>query len=363
MSRRVSIVQIGVGTVGSEVARLVLAGRARQLAQGLDLTYAALADTSGAVVSPDGLPPGIVARAVEAKRAGRALAELEGGRTLCPEELVGLLSGLESAVLVDCAVGDATYDAHLLALRRGWRSVLSNKAPLAVSQERYDALACAARGRLWHEATVGAGLPVIGTLRSLLEAGDEVEEIAGCLSGTLGFITTELVAGTPYSEAVRRARDLGYTEPDPRDDLSGLDVARKALILARVSGRRLSLEDVRVQPLLPPLDPALSVREFLAAAEAGDERFGSLVERARRRGRTLRYVARVPAEGEVTVGLVEVEAESRIGSLSGPDNIVQMRTREYREHPLVVIGPGAGPVVTAMGVLSDLLEAARSCAG
>ncbi len=360
--RQVGLIQLGVGVVGREVVRLVIRNRdSWRETYGIDVGYLALLDSSGMLSGPDRLSDDMLAEAVAQKERGGSLRDMSNTvPDASPDALRALQSVQVLGSVIDCAAGEQTYEHDLHALEGSFNVILSNKAPLAVSQERYDALHDAGKtGSLWYEATVGAGLPVISTLRSLLDTGDEVEEVVCCASGTLGYITSELMHGRTYSEAVGRARELGYTEPDPRDDLSGLDVARKALILARTFGRRLELEDVRVEPLLPPLDSSLSVPEFLQALPSADSQFRERVERAGRDGNSLKYIARVPADGEVTVKLEEVPAASQIGSLTGPDNIFSFRTREYREHPLVVIGPGAGPVNTAMGILSDVLAGAR----
>ncbi len=361
MTHQVRLVQIGMGNVGREVVRLLMESRERWLHRyGVNVCYAALLDTQGGVVCPDGIPDRVLRDLVAAKETGQSLAENSVGMRVSPlEALQRLGPDLGPVVLVDCAAGGGTYEAIHQTLLSGGSVVLSNKAPLAVDQERYDHLMEAGQSRLLNEATVGAGLPVLSTLRSLLDSGDEVIEIQACASGTLGYITSELMAGRQYSEAVSQARELGYTEPDPRDDLSGLDVARKALILARTFGRRLEPGEVRVEPLLPPLDTGLSVQEFMDALPEGDGEFSERVARAQRSGCSLKYVAKIPAEGEVRVELREAPERSQVGSLTGPDNIFVFRTREYREQPLTIIGPGAGPTNTAMGVLEDVLQSAR----
>lgn len=373
--RRVRLIQNGLGTVGREVVRLVQSNHERWLDwMGVDISYAAVFDSRGGLVRLDGLSHAELSLALNAKASGRSLAALPNGESTHARDVLGSLSTSSSekigeqatsdpvrdVVLIDCAAGDRTYDAISETLVRSGSAVLANKAPLSMGQCEHDWLVEASRwGRLRYEATVGAGLPVISTLRALLAAGDEVREIRACASGTLGYITSELMAGRAYSEAVATAKSRGYTEPDPRDDLSGLDVARKALILARTFGRRLELADIRVEPLMPALDPALSVDDFLAALPEADAAFAEKVERARRSGSSLKYVAAIPAEGEITVGLQEAPVGSQMGSLTGPDNIFVFRTRAYHANPLTVIGPGAGPVVTAMGVVGDILQAAR----
>lgn len=360
MTRQIRLVQIGVGTVGRAVIQLVIENRERwRMLYGLEVGYTALLDTQGAVIEPDGLSDLALQSILAAKAANQSLAETPSGERASTAHVLQALAELPGVVLIDCGTGEGTADALLQALRQNRSCVLSNKAPLALDQQQYDHFHEVGGGRLWYEATVGAGLPVISTVRSLVSTGDEVQEITACASGTLGYITSAMMAGTRYSEAVRQAHQRGYTEPDPRDDLSGLDVARKALILARTFGRRLDLCDIRVEPLMPALDPSVSVEEFLGTLASADAVFGERVARARSADASLKYVATIPAEGQVTVQLREIPAATQMGSLDGPDNIFVFRTREYADNPLTVIGPGAGPTVTAMGVAGDILQAAR----
>jgi homoserine dehydrogenase len=184
-----------------------------------------------------------------------------------------------------------------------------------------------------------------------------VRKIAGALSGTLGFVMTGLQAGQPFSEVVREAQQLGYTEPDPRDDLGGLDVARKALILARGLGWRLDMRDVHVRGLYPVEMGGLSVPDFLAGLPQLDADFRDRVDLAAADGKVLRYAATIE-EGRCRVSLTGVEAASPLGRLSGTDNLVEFSTRWYSPNPLVVQGRGAGADVTASGVLSDVIELA-----
>jgi homoserine dehydrogenase len=211
------------------------------------------------------------------------------------------------------------------------------------------------RGHLRYEATCGAGLPVISTLRSLLDTGDVPIEITGALSGTLGAIFTDLGNGATFSQAVRSAKAKGFTEPDPRDDLSGLDVARKALILARTIGRRVDLDEIAVENLVPDGLRGVSVPEFLDGVSKLDAEWTRRAESARAASATLKYVATVPADGPIAVGVREVPVTSLLGALRGPENVVVMRTARYDANPLTVVGPGAGEAVTAAGMTADML--------
>jgi homoserine dehydrogenase len=208
--------------------------------------------------------------------------------------------------------------------------------------------------RLRYECTVGAGLPVIQTLQQLLDTGDQVTAITGCMSGTLGYLCAELERGISYSGVVSQARALGYTEPDPRDDLSGHDVARKALILARTAGWPLEMTDLKVEALYPDEMTAITTKEFMVQASRLDQAYAERFQHAQSDGHTWRYMAQVGPDGG-TIGLQAVPTASPLGALNGPANYIAFHTTRYNTLPLVISGPGAGPEVTAAGVLSDIL--------
>jgi aspartokinase/homoserine dehydrogenase 1 len=209
-----------------------------------------------------------------------------------------------------------------------------------------------------YEATVGAGLPVIHTLRDLRETGDDITSVDGIFSGTLAYLFNLYDGKKPFSEIVREAKQRGYTEPDPRDDLSGMDVARKLIILGREIGLELELADVQVESLVPRELQAGSIEEFLSRLPRYDATLRERVESARARARVLRYVGRLTADGEATVGLVELEHTHPFANIALTDNVVRFTTRRYCDNPLIVQGPGAGPEVTAGGVFADLLRLA-----
>ena len=204
---------------------------------------------------------------------------------------------------------------------------------------------------------MGAGLPIIDTYHKLTESGDRVERIEGLLSGTLGYVLTEVGEGAPFSRAVRGAMRLGYTEPDPREDLSGMDVGRKALILARLLGYRGELSRSAVESLVPRWARALPLPQFLRRLEELDAEWKRRVEAARSRGNVLRYVATVTPT-RIAVGLRAVPLSSPLASLKGSDNQLVFTTARYKANPLVIRGPGAGAEVTAAGVLNDILRLA-----
>jgi homoserine dehydrogenase len=352
--REVRLIQLGVGNVGRELIRQVLACRRLHQAElGLRLNYVALADIQGATWKEDGLSD-----------EDLHLLAQEGAQGL---DRLGLLGKTEEAIrwiedrgwrmkiVVDVTAAD-TSSLLLAALERGCGLVLANKIPLASSLSAYRRLT--ANRRVRYETTVGAGLPVVDTLQKLLDTGDEVRRIQGCFSGTLGYICSQLDEGVSFSTAVQEAKRLGYTEPDPRDDLAGTDVARKALILARLAGYDLETSDVVPESLFPVEMGSLSVEEFVAQLGSLDEGYRRRVAAASSQGNVLRYVAEVEG-GRCQVRLTEVPRNSLMGALRGPDNIVSFQTERYVANPLTIIGPGAGPPVTAAGVLGDILTLAR----
>src|SRR5215216_4288074 len=347
--KRLEIVQIGIGHVGRKVAQIVLEERKRwREREGIEVSYRAVSDTSGALVGEEVLP-----QAIRLKEAGGKLSEfgvepLEG--VLLSEPAPGT-----TRVVVDVAVHGGTYDLDLLGVRNGSYLVLSNKGPLSGSTEQYERLTRLLPGRLWHEATVGAGMPIISTLDGLIEGGDEILEIQASPSGTLGFVMSAVEGGRRFSEAVKEAVALAYAEPDPRDDLSGLDVARKAIILARTMGRKLEPEEIPYQSLVPEGLEEVSLEEFMERLPEADEEFAERLL-AVEPYHMLRYLARIPKQGPVEVGLRDTPVESPFGPINGPVNVFDFRTRRYSDVTLTVSGPGAGPERTASGVVFDLLD-------
>ena len=268
---------------------------------------------------------------------------------------------LPHAVIVDCTASDEVARQYDSWLARGIHVVTPNKRANTAEMAYYRRLREANRvvgAHYLYETTVGAALPIIQTLRDLIQTGDEISEIEGILSGTLSFLFNSLDGSQPFSELVTRARDLGYTEPDPRDDLSGMDVARKVVILAREMGMAIELGDVAVKSLVPEALQRGSVRDFLDALPSHDEAMEATRRSAAASGNVLRFVGRLSRDGEASVGLRAYPTAHPFARLQVTDNVVLFRTRRYHENPLVVQGPGAGREVTAAGVFADLLRLA-----
>jgi aspartokinase/homoserine dehydrogenase 1 len=313
------------------------------------------------VFDANGLTRSRLLRMASSKLGGTALAEMPGGHSALPRTAVAAIAShaLSHPILVDLTADD-TAPVLREAISSGMELVLANKRPLAGPIAEMRDLMTTARDhgrRLRHETTVGAGLPVIDTFHKLIEAGDRVAKIEGATSGTLGFLMTELERGRAFSEALERAMSLGYTEPDPRDDLSGMDVARKALILGRLMGYAGELRDVEVESLLPEWTRTLTRQAFLKRVGDLDAEWKERVDRARNGGRVLRYLSTVTSR-RVQVGLREVPVGTPFATLHGTDNQLVFTTARYRTNPLVIKGPGAGPGVTAAGVLNDILHLA-----
>lgn len=266
---------------------------------------------------------------------------------------------LPHTVIIDC-----TADGEIASHYRDWLAagihvVTPNKKANSASMAYYDSLRAARRAGGSHylyEGTVGAGLPVIQTLRDLRETGDEIVSIEGIFSGTLAYLFNVFDGSVPFSAIVREAKQRGYTEPDPRDDLSGTDVARKLIILAREMGLRLEMSDVKVDSLVPVDLAQGSIEQFLDGLSAHDAGMQQRFAAASAAGKVLRYVGRITSNGEATVGLVELDRKHAFANIALTDNVVRFATARYNKNALIVQGPGAGPEVTAGGVFGDLLR-------
>ena len=258
---------------------------------------------------------------------------------------------LPHAVILDCSASDEVAAQYPRWLGEGIHVVTPNKRANSGPLELYDDLHEARRAAGSHylyEATVGAGLPIIQTLRDLRETGDEIRRIEGIFSGTLAYLFNVWDGTKSFSEVVRVAKANGYTEPDPRDDLSGTDVARKLVILGREMGLRLELSGVELEGLIPKSLSACNVDEFLSRLNELDAPMLQRLEAAQQKGKVLRYVAALEAESQrATVGLVELDRTHPFANINLTDNIVRFITSRYDRNPLVVQGPGAGPAVTA----------------
>jgi aspartokinase/homoserine dehydrogenase 1 len=269
---------------------------------------------------------------------------------------------LPHAVIIDCTADASVAARYAGWLARGIHVITPNKRACSGPIDDYAALKktlshCSAH--FFYETTVGAALPIISALRDLIDTGDEIRSVKGIFSGTLAYLFNVYDGTTPFSEIVRQARESGYTEPDPRDDLSGMDVARKMIILARELGHRIELGNFPVQSLVPEALTGGSIDEFLDRLPEYDDDMRETYEVAAAAGKKLRYTGRLDAEGRVSVGLEQVDADHAFANINLTDNVVQFESARYSANPMLVQGPGAGPEVTAAGVFSELLRLAK----
>jgi aspartokinase/homoserine dehydrogenase 1 len=268
---------------------------------------------------------------------------------------------LPHAVIIDCSASSEVAARYAGWLERGINIVTPNKKAFSGDQGYYRSLRTASRkgnSHFFYETTVGAALPIINTMRDLLHTGDRIHSVSGIFSGTLAYLFNVYDGTTPFSQIVRKARESGYTEPDPRDDLSGMDVARKLTIVARELGQTIEIGQFPVENLVPEGLQATSTDEFMTRLAEHDEQMHAIFSGCQAEGKVLRYVARLEAGGTASVGLEKLDARHAFGNIALTDNIVQFVTDRYAENPLIIQGPGAGPAVTAGGVFADLLRLA-----
>lgn len=344
-AQTISVGVIGPGNVGKAILKQLQESRERLLqTTNIDLRVRAVAGRKHMVLT-------------ESSGDGKPKVEVETDLDAFAAHVHA--DHLPHAIIVDCSASDAVADRYAGWLERGIHVITPNKNAGAGPMTRYAAIK-SKRAHFRYEATVGAGLPIINTLRDLIDTGDDVLAVDGIFSGTLAYLFNKFDGTTPFSALVRQAKELGYTEPDPRDDLSGLDVARKLVILARENGGKTELSDVALESLVPEPLRAISVGDFLARLPELDAPMLARFEAAKKEGRVLRYVAKLEAGGKASVGLVALPSDHSFAHIKLTDNVVQFTTRRYHQNPLVVQGPGAGPDVTAAGVFADLLRVAAA---
>lgn len=350
--RTLALAVVGPGHVGSALLQQLRAAQSRvRRSHHLDLKLCAVADSRHMWLDCDD--------AALNTRTGGA----QTWRPAALDELGPYLKGAPHAVIVDCSASEQVVDHYADWLRSGIHVVTPNKLAPAGPLERWNMLReCAdqAGTHCYHETTVGAGLPVLKTLRELLDTGDRLTSVEGMLSGTMAWLFDQFDGQRPFSELVREAIDRGYAEPDPRQDLGGVDVARKLVILARQAGLELSLDDVEVQSLVPPELADVDAVALMQRLDELDEPMARRLAEADACNGVLRYVARLEANGRASVTLQAVPRSHPLAHARLTDNMIVFATDRYNDNPLVVQGPGAGPEVTAAGVFADVLRVAEA---
>ena len=348
--KRLDLVVVGVGNIGGALLKQLKQQRSYLLKHGFDVRVVAITNSRKFAVSAAGIDLGDWKRALGSSR-----------RQMSPAALAAAIADLEltNAALVDCTANPSVVDAYPAFIDANLHIITPNKRANALPWKQYSALIeqmARRQKHFFYEANVGAGLPIMSTLRDLIASGDEIIKIEGILSGTLSYLFNTFDGTTPFSALVKEAHRVGFTEPDPRDDLSGQDVARKLLILGREIGLKMELHEVNVDSLVPRALRAMTFSDkFFSDLARYDHEIAERVESARARGAVLRYVG-VLERGRAQAGLREFPSTHPVASAKGSDNVIAFTTKRYRKTPLVVQGPGAGADVTAMGVFSDILK-------
>lgn len=349
-TRYINLFLLGCGGVGAELLRQVHRQTEVLQKNHLGVRVCGIANSKKIAIDPDGLDLEIWQKQLEASSDKFSLSLIE-------EQVLN--HQLMTPVIVDCSSNDSLADSYIDFLEAGFHVVAANKKANTKSYVYYEQLretALQNRRKFLYDTNVGAGLPVIENLKNLILAGDELKKFNGILSGSLSFIFGELDEGKAFSEVTLQALEKGFTEPDPRDDLSGMDVARKLLILAREAGLKLELEDIEIQSALPEnFDIEGNRNDFLSRLPEVDSYYAEKIKQAAKQYKVLRYVGSIEA-GKCRVSVEAVDDSDPLFKVKAGENALAFYSRYYNPIPLVLRGYGAGVEVTAAGVYSDIMK-------
>jgi aspartokinase/homoserine dehydrogenase 1 len=344
---------IGTGAVGSKLLEMIEIQKSYLSEQKILLKLCGICNSKRMIISEDNIDIPTWKTSLESASEKSDLQQIT-------DKIIQL--NLENSVFIDVTASDEPMKQYNSLLSNNIAIVTANKRANTQSMFEYNLLHEAAKKRntpFHYETNVGAGLPVINVLQSLISSGDQVNKIEAVLSGTMNYLLSQYNGEKPFSELVKFAKDNNYTEPDPRDDLSGMDVARKCLILARECGWAIEESDIEISPLMSAeCADAENIPTFFAALENYNSTFHQRFEDAKAKGKRLRYVAKIEG-GKAVVSAMEVDETHAFYSLQGTENCISLTTKYYQQYPMVIKGPGAGINVTAAGVLADIVRIAE----
>lgn len=351
-TKRIHVFMIGVGLIGSTLLKQIEEQKETLKTQnGLELTIAGLANTKKMIFSENGI------NLSDWKSNLESSSEVSESQ-LFVQKMIDM--NLSNSIFIDNTADSKIPDLYEKVFGASISVATPNKVAASSAYDQYNLLKQSAKKnnvQFLFETNVGAGLPVISTLRNLIHSGDRIIRIEAVLSGSVSFIFNNFDGGKPFSRLVTEAKELGYTEPDPRDDLSGADVARKITILAREAGYKVETSDVVIHPILPERClKAKDVDSFFEKLKEEDSFFNGLLTNAKSEGGVLRFIAKAE-DGRISCGVEVVGHDSPFFNLGGSDNMIVFTTQRYKQRPLVVRGPGAGAEVTAAGVFAEIISA------
>ena len=356
-NKQIAIGIMGYGSIGQELHKQILDEREiLQERENISLDILALSNSQKMMLSEDN---------IDLKSASNVTEKIEALEQSNTNEMINhmLRQSAYGHIIIDCSASDDAPDEYINIFENGIGIVTANKKGLSGNIDRYKSIMNSKNlneADFLYETTAGAALPFIKSVSDIASSSDSIKKIEGVFSGTLAYLFNSFDASMPFSELVNDALQQGFTEPDPRDDLSGMDVARKLVILAREMGLDMNVDDIDVQSLVDPSHLSLSVDEYLEAMSSGDQAMNDRYQNALENNEKLSYVALIDENGNASVSLKNLSNDHSFFSLKGTENIIAIHSDYYSNYPLVLRGPGAGREVTASGLFFDLLSIIRA---
>ena len=356
-NKQIAIGIMGYGSIGQELHKQILDEREiLQERENISLDILALSNSQKMMLSEDN---------IDLKSASNVTEKIEALEQTNTNEMINhmLRQSAYGHIIIDCSASDDAPDEYINIFENGIGIVTANKKGLSGNIDRYQSIMNSKNlneADFLYETTAGAALPFIKSVSDIASSSDSIKKIEGVFSGTLAYLFNSFDASMPFSELVNDALQQGFTEPDPRDDLSGMDVARKLVILAREMGLDMNVDDIDVQSLVDPSHLSLSVDEYLEAMSSGDQAMNDRYQNALENNEKLSYVALIDENGNASVSLKNLSNDHSFFSLKGTENIIAIHSDYYSNYPLVLRGPGAGREVTASGLFFDLLSIIRA---